>query len=123
MPHKVNDGETAITLTCLQAGDFPTCVALFLDHEPTGVRNPNLFSCRSYSPSVLDALIPVSLSMSVAANLSFRDPTGLTQYPIDGSRLRESRAVIQIYSAQDHFTQKLVIPEIRLGEWEAERPN
>jgi hypothetical protein len=119
---KVNDGETAITLTCLQAGDFPTCVALFLDHEPTGLRNPNLFSCRSYSPSVLNAIIPVSLSMSVAANLPFRDPTGLTKYPIDGSRLGDSKAMIQIYLAEDHFAQKLVIPSVRLSEWEAERP-
>jgi hypothetical protein len=116
---KVNDGETAITLSCLQAGDFPTCIALFLEHGPTGVRNPNFFSCRSYSPSALNAIIPVSLSMSVAANLAFRDPRGLTNYPIDGSRLGESKAVIQVYRAQDHFSQMLVIPELRLEEWEA----
>jgi hypothetical protein len=107
----------------MQAGDYPTCVALFLEHGPTGARNPDRFSCRSYSPSVLNALIPVSLSMSVATSLPFRDPTGLTKYPIDGSRLGESKAVIQVYRVQDHFTQKLVIPTIRLGEWEAERPN
>jgi hypothetical protein len=119
---KVNDGETAVTLSCMQAGDFPTCVAVFLEHSPTGARNPDRFSCRSYSPSVVNALIPVSLSMSVAANLPFRDPTGLTKYPIDGSRLGDSKAIIQVYRTQDHFTRKLVIPAVRLGEWEAERP-
>jgi hypothetical protein len=60
--------------------------------------------------------------MSVAANLPFRDPTGLTKYPIDGSRLGDSKAMIQIYLAEDHFAQKLVIPSVRLSEWEAERP-
>jgi hypothetical protein len=119
---RVNDGETAVTLNCTQAGDFPTCVAVFLEHGPTGARNPDRFNCRTYSPSVVNALIPVSLSTSVATVLPFRDPTGLVKYPIDGSRLGESKAVIQVFRTQDHFTQKVVIPSVRLGDWEAERP-
>jgi hypothetical protein len=58
--------------------------------------------------------------MPFAVILPFRDPVGLAHFPVDGSKLRESRAVLQLYRAQDHFTRKLVIPDVRLRNWEAE---
>lgn len=33
--------------------------------------------------------------------------------------LPESRAVIRVYQAQDHFTRELVVPQIRLSDWES----
>jgi hypothetical protein len=52
--------------------------------------------------------------------LPFRDPAGLARVPVDGSKLPESRAVLQLYRVQDHFTRQLVIPVVRLKDWEAE---
>jgi len=118
----VNSGETAVRLGCVEAGTTPPCFAFFLEHVPTGSRNPERFACGSYTPLDTNPMISISLT-PFGVNLTFRDPTGLAKFPVDGSRLRESRVVIQIYRVQDHFTQKLVIPAVRLGEWEAERPN
>jgi hypothetical protein len=53
------------------------------------------------------------------AGLPFHDPSGLAQYPVDGSQLAESRVVLRIYQPLDHFTRRLVIPEIRLKDWES----
>jgi hypothetical protein len=60
--------------------------------------------------------------MPPVVDLPFRDSTGLAHFPVDGSKLRESRAVLQLYRAQDHFMRTVVIPEIRLADWEAGAP-
>lgn len=113
-----NDPKTAIRFGCLGAGPTPTCFSVFLEHVPTGERNPEQFGCGSYSGFMRDRL-PDALSR-FGSNLPFRDSRGLAQFPVDGSKLRESRVVIQSYRAQDHFTRKLLIPEVRLGEWGAD---
>ena len=58
--------------------------------------------------------------MPFSVTLPFRDPAAITQYPVDGSRIRQAQAVYEAYQVQDHFTRKLVIPDVRLADWEAE---
>jgi hypothetical protein len=118
----INSADTAIEFSCVVAGKVPTCVHFFLEHVATGARNPDQFTCGSYFPFILDPMAPDAL-LRAGAYLPYQDPTGLTRYPVNGSKLRESRVAIQIYSARDHFTRKLVIPEVRLREWGAEFPN
>jgi hypothetical protein len=115
----LNTAETSVTVSCLQPQPGPHCLNFFLEHKPTGARNPERFSCPSYSPAISDPALPVSV-IDYGAGLPFRDATGLAKFPIDGSRLLESEAVIQFYQPEDHFTRKLLIPELRLSEWEAE---
>jgi hypothetical protein len=67
-------------------------------------------------------LFPARL-MPTIVNLPFRDSIGVAHFPVDGSKLRESRAVLQLYHAQDHFTRTLIIPDVRLEDWEAAAPN
>jgi hypothetical protein len=108
-------------VSCVKPEPVKACYAFFLEHPPTGERNPDRFTCGSYLPAVNGPLAPLSL-IANGNNLPFRDPNGLAKYPIDGSRLHDSRAVIQVYRAEDHFTRSVVISEIRLGDWEAEDP-
>jgi hypothetical protein len=42
---------------------------------------------------------------------------------VDGGKLQDSKAVMRVYEAVDHFGRKLVIPEIRLSDWEAAQAN
>jgi len=51
--------------------------------------------------------------------IRFHDLSGLTKYPVDASKLPESRLVIRVYRAKDHFTRQLVIPKIRWSDWES----
>jgi hypothetical protein len=53
-------------------------------------------------------------------NLPFRDQTGLAHYPVAGQKIPESRVVARIFEPQDHFTRTLIVPEIRLRDWEGE---
>jgi hypothetical protein len=53
-------------------------------------------------------------------NLTFRDPSGLAKFPVDGSQLPQSHVVIRMYEPEDHFARSLVIPRIKLKDWEAE---
>ena len=53
-------------------------------------------------------------------DLSFRDPQGLAKYPVDSLQLADAQVMLKAYKPVAHFTRHLVIPEIRLGDWEAE---
>jgi hypothetical protein len=115
----INPPETAVRLACEQAGRGPDCMTLILEHIPTGQRNPERFGCDAdYAPYRDWQIIPDGMAR-FGGNLPFRDPNGLAKYPVNGSKLAESRVLMQIYRAADHFTRKLVIPEIRLSDWEA----
>ena len=50
-------------------------------------------------------------------NLTFRDASGVARFPVQGRELGESRVVIRLYESEDHFTRRLVIPDIRLSDW------
>lgn len=121
---RINGAETAVQLRCEQAGPKPGCVILTLKHIPTGQTNPSDIGCegQDYSPFTAWHLIPDSLSR-FGGNLAFRDRNGLAKYPVDGSKLSESQVVMQLYEPTEHFARQLVIPDIRLGDWEAETPS
>jgi hypothetical protein len=114
---KVNLAATSVTLRCLEAGKTPSCGTLFLEHTPSGRRNPAISFCSpDYAPYLRQRSIPDAMGR-FGRNLPFRDPTGLAHYPVDGSQLAESQVVLRSYQPMDHFTRRLVIPEIRLKDW------
>jgi hypothetical protein len=115
---KVNDAGTSVNVRCLEPGWAPTCASAFLEHVPSGRRNSARSACRpNYAPFApwdeADAM------MRFGVGLPFHDASGLAQYPVDGSQLADSRVVLRIYQPVDHFTRRLVIPEIRLTDWES----
>jgi hypothetical protein len=115
---RVNDAGTSVNVRCLEPGLAPTCASAFLEHVPSGRRNPSRSACRpNYAPYA--AWDESDAMTRFGAGLPFHDPSGLAQYPIDGSQLAESQVVLRIYQPLDHFTRRLVIPEIRLKDWES----
>ena len=119
---KMDDDGDDINLRCIQAGQASSCASAFLEHVPSGQRNPTLFSCQPLYAPFLVQLVPDGLSRP-GAGLRFHDLSGLTKYPVDAAQLPESRVVIRVYQAQDHFTRQLVIPGIRLSDWESTAQN
>jgi hypothetical protein len=119
---KINAAETAVQVICEQAGRGPDCMTLVLEHIPTRLRNPERFGCDAdYAPYRDWIFIPDGFAR-FGGNLPFRDANGLAKYAVNGSKLGESRVLMQIYRATDHFTRKLVIPEMRLSDWQAASP-
>jgi hypothetical protein len=116
---KMNEAETAVELRCMQPGKGPTCATLFLENETTGQRNPARSSCHGdYSP--YSGWYFGDNMAHFGANIPFRDSTGLAKYPVDGPQLPNSRVVIRVYEPEDHFTRSLLIPQIKLRDWEAQ---
>jgi hypothetical protein len=118
------DGDLdEVIVACIQAGQTQHCASVFLEHTPTGTRNPSRFSCSpDYSP-YFGQYVPDSM-VRFGVAVPFRDPSGLVKYPVGFSQLAQSRVVMRVYRAEDHFTRQLVIPEIRLSDWESvERSN
>jgi hypothetical protein len=121
----VNEQQTNVGIRCTAFGPRVVCFHSFLENTATGQRNPERFACRMYgsvagfvrNPVIPDYLLPDGVV------LPFRDPAGLAHFPVDGSALRQARAVLQLYQAQDHFTRTLIIPDVRLEDWEAAAPN
>ncbi len=116
---KVNQAGTAVRLRCLQAGKGTSCGTVFLEHGASGRRNPAMSACSADYAPYFGQYIPDAMSR-FGVNLPFRDPTGLARYPVDGSQLPESHVVLRVYRVEDHFTRRLVIPGIRLKDWEPE---
>jgi hypothetical protein len=112
----LNRAGTAVQLRCLQAGQIPPCTSFYLEHMPSGRRNPVTGRCEGgYEPFSLqsepDALQRPSIS------LFFRDAVDLAHYPVDGSQLKDSQVVMKLYQPEDHFTRRLLIPNVRLSDW------
>jgi len=115
---QMDDDGDDVLLRCIQAGGESNCVAFFLEHAPSGRRNPIRFGCwPNYSPYSAQ-YTPDSLTRFEGA-APFRDLSGLAKYPVDAAKLPESRVVLRIYQPQEHFTRRLVIPEIHLSDWES----
>jgi hypothetical protein len=115
------DGDD-VQLHCMRAGAGPSCGSAFLEHPPSGQRNPVRFVCwPNYSP-YFGQFTPDAMSR-FAVGLQFRDLSGLTKYPVDAAKLPEAHIVMRVYRAQDHFARKLIIPEIRLSDWESVERN
>ena len=116
---RLNNTGTTVALRCLEADMPPACVTAFLENSATGARNPTRPVCRSEYEAYRVPPMPDALGHFVA-NLPFRDALGLAKYPVDGTQLADSRVVIRVYEPVDHFTRTLAIPNIRLGDWEAQ---
>ncbi|HTQ96248.1 MAG TPA: hypothetical protein VMH89_05550, partial [Candidatus Acidoferrum sp.] len=112
---RIDDNQTAIEVSCIQIGKGPTCASVFLEHVPSGDRNPANTACYpDYSP-YKDRPIP-DVMTRFRLVVPFRDPSGLTKYPVDASRLSESRVIICVFDAQDHFTRFVASPLLNYSD-------
>ncbi|MBV8845564.1 MAG: hypothetical protein JO307_22385 [Bryobacterales bacterium] len=116
---RINAANTGVQLSCAAATQAPGCTAVHLENPTTGLQNPENFSCErsDYGPYPNWQLLPDALTR-FGLMLPFRDANGLAKYPVDASQLAESHIAMRIYQPVDHFTRKLVIPEIRLSDWD-----
>jgi hypothetical protein len=117
----INGTETAVQIRCSRAGRRPACMTAYLEHVPSGLRNPERFACDpDYSPFFAFDVTHDALAR-FGGNLPFRDPNGLAKYPVDGSKLKDANALVRVYQPLEHFERRLVIPDIRLSDWGAEQ--
>jgi hypothetical protein len=80
------------------------------------MRNPEIVRCSpDYRP--IFALSGPDAMRRFGVAVPFRDPAGLGHFPVNGPQLRESRVVMRIYRAEDHFTRRVVIRDFRLRDW------
>jgi len=118
---KVNDQGTRVQFACVQPGERPSCLSVALEHPPTGRRNPEVSLCApDYSPFP-GHVMPDALSRFVQA-LPFYDPSGLVTYPVAGPQLSEARVVVTDFRPTGHFVRRVVIPSVRLRDWEPQAP-
>src|SRR5579864_641359 len=115
---KVDDAGTRVVFECRQPGERPSCLTAVLEHTPTRTRNPEVSLCApDYTPYPGHTL-PDALAR-FGGRLPFSDPSGLIQYPVGGPQLSQSQVIVTAFSPTDHFSTRLVIPGVRLQDWEA----
>lgn len=115
---KIDDEGDDVEIGCI--GDFAPkhCVSLVLENPLGGQRNPEHGFCSKFYLPYDAHFAPNALQYAVD-EVSFRDPQGLAKYPVDGSQLANAQMSIKTYEPAAHFTRHLIIPEIRLGDWDA----
>jgi hypothetical protein len=116
---QMDDEGDEIHFRCIDAGKQASCFAAFLEHAPSGRRNPERLVCRPYYPPYPERYFPDAMSRR-GVEIPFHDLAGLVHYPVDSPQLPESRVVLRVYEPQDHFRRHLMIPDIRLKDWEAQ---
>jgi len=115
----LNESGTAVEVRCMEPGKGPICASIFLENSLSGARDPAVSACLSEYRLFGDR--PMSDNVArFGVNLPFRDKSGLTKFPVDGSQLPHSRVVIRMYEPEDHFTRSLDIPGIKLKDWQAQ---
>jgi hypothetical protein len=119
---RLDDDGDEIVLACVRTTHLPiACNALVLENAVTGQQNPLRNFCDTgwlpdnahYIPNALDYAL---------FDLPLRDPQGVAKYPVDSAQLAQARVSVKTYKPIARFTRHLVIPEIRLGDWEASPP-
>jgi hypothetical protein len=118
---KVDEAGTRVLFGCLQPGERPSCLAVVLEHPSTRQRNPEVSLCApDYTPYPGHTL-PDVLSR-FGGRLPFYDPSGLIRYPVGGPQLPEARVLVTAFHPTEHFVRRVVIPSVRLQDWEAQAP-
>ena len=112
-----DDEQDDVVFRCIVPGRHVDCKTVFLENVASGRRNPEQFFCRAdYAP------YPLSIDPDVmgreGVGLPFRDLNGMAHYPVDGNQLPQSQVVLRTYRPVEHFTRRLVIPQIKLSDWE-----
>jgi hypothetical protein len=113
----MDDEQDDVVFRCIVPGKQSSCATVFLENVSGGKRNPHTFFCLAdYAPYPLS--FDPDVMGRVGLGLPFRDLTGLAHYPVDGNQLWQSQVVMRTYRPVEHFTRRLVIPEIKLSDWE-----
>jgi len=113
---KMDEEGDDIEVGCVNVGAGPTCIFLTLEDPTTGTRNPETPLCDpDYAPYRVHVYPDVMSQLTSA--LRFRDPQGLTRYPVDGLRLAATRVRLTSYRPVVHFSRRLVIADIHLSDW------
>jgi hypothetical protein len=115
-----SDGDD-IELGCTKTGSTPQCVTIALENRRNGRRNPATPYCEPDYAPLRPNFHPDAMS-HFGADIKFHDLQQLAKYPVDGSQLAEARVSLKSYEPMAHFTRRLVIPDLRLGDWAADAP-
>jgi hypothetical protein len=112
-----SDGDE-VELRCLTNQNLPSCISAALEDPRSGRRNPEMHSCYpNYSPFPLH--MPLDVLSAAGLSLPFHDSSGIAHYPVDVASIAGARIRLTAYEPADHFRRALVVPSIRLVDWEA----
>ena len=116
---RIDDEGDDLQLGCWNAARPPACFTALLEQPSSGLRNPEMHRCGAdYTPNLFfqgkwwkDELRRYGTKIPVF------DRSGLTRYPVDGSKLSDSRLLVQTYEPYEHFARRLSTPAIRLSDF------
>lgn len=115
---KMDDDGDEIVVGCKNLSPV-TCGTFVLKNIVNGQQNPPTRFCNKYYPPITAHFIPNAM-LNFGVDLHFRDPQGLAKYPVDSSQLANAQILIKTFKPIAHFTRHLTIPEVRLGDWQAD---
>jgi len=111
---RVDDDDGNVDVGCKTVGEGTRCITATLKNRISGARNPDNERCQpDYEPGHLG----FSPLKGRAISVTFHDPKGLAQYPVDGPQLRDSDVILKSYKPVAHFARHLEIPKVRISDW------
>ena len=114
---KPDQDGNGFVVGCRQEGEISRCFSAYLEAPGTGRLNTEFRECvPDYSPYAHEDFPDAQKRIVIP----FRNSTTPARFPVDGSLPPDTRIVFTTYRPVEHFTRDVVIPEIRLKEWEPE---
>jgi hypothetical protein len=115
------DGD-AVMLACITPSQLTTCLSAMLYDKNSEKHNPVMHTCvGQYSPFAFNAVADVL--NRVVMELPFNDPTHVIHFPLDSTPIDQTGLMISMYEAGTHFNSRILIPAVRLGDWEKSTRN
>jgi hypothetical protein len=115
---RLDPTEHAVEVACRSVGEQPTCFSLVLEQPGGNLRNPEKFVCElDYQPAALR--FSSEPTDHFDKKLPYQDSTGATHFPVGAAQLDGAQVLLSVYEPEDHFTRRLIVPQLRLSQWRA----
>ncbi|HTV79993.1 MAG TPA: hypothetical protein VMF03_17210 [Steroidobacteraceae bacterium] len=113
---RVDEEGDDVLVRCLSGRRQPTCLTEDLEDATAGLRNREVHFCiGDYTPAIFGSLLPDGIHRT-GVELPFFDRSGSVHYPLDGSKLADSRVEIETLDARDHFMRHVDTPVLQLAD-------
>jgi hypothetical protein len=112
-----DDSVTEASISCAPVLD-PVCYTLTFENPPAPYVSVPVLKCAGQYQQFVSRVVPGAWRVTAVAHL--HDPINIGRLPERQPDLLTTKATVNVYEPVDHFTKKIVIPNIRFQDWTAD---
>jgi len=112
-----DESVTEASISCAPVLD-PVCYSLTFENPPAPFVSIPVLTCAGPYQQFVSRLVPGAWRVTAVAHL--HDPNTVGRRVASFPDLMMSKADVNVYEPVDHFTKKIIIPNVRFQDWTAD---